>query len=123
MKNRPFHIGEYFDSKASQIVFSTNYLRLDNYLYEIGKCLSDKNYIGNVIIDLLLSNGNSTNRFIELYFDGSKFDLSKVKTIKPTKELELRSIEFYSSNPQLLENSTLNKAQKYLVKRGMLNHR
>ncbi|MFC0876039.1 type II toxin-antitoxin system RnlB family antitoxin [Saccharicrinis sp. FJH2] len=115
--NRLFHISEYLDSFKSQLVFSTSYLSLENYLYDLATILHKRKYKGNVIIDLLLSNGKAKNRYIQIYFDGANFKIDLAKILRPNKELKEKSLNFYANNSEFLYNSVLNKSQVYLIKK------
>jgi len=101
-------------------VFSTSFERLDHHLSDLEQRFKEKKYKGKVIIDLLLSNGNSNNRYVEINFNGLEFEIKQAKTIQPNSELERISITFYKKNPELLDNCTLNHAQQFLVKKGIL---
>ncbi len=113
--NKPYHISDYFHSLKSHLVFSTSYLSLENYIVDLTQYFRKAKYKGDVIIDLLLSNGKSQNRYIQIYFDGQNFDIAK--SIKPNKELREKSLSYYANNSELLENSVLNKSQVYLIKK------
>ena len=111
-----YHIGGYIDSLKSQLVFSNSYLGLENYLSDLSIHFRKIGYKGNIIIDLLLSNGKSKNRYLQIFFDGENFDLNQVNAIKPNKGLEEISLNYYANNPELLEDSILNKSQAYLIR-------
>lgn len=114
---KPFEIG-YLDKQAqTATVYSTNYLRLDEYLEELTIQLKEKTFKGNVMFDLLLSNGMSTNRFVELVFDGQEFDKKSFKIIKANTEIINNSFDFYNEHTNLLDNGILTKPQKFQVKK------
>ena len=114
--DKPYHISEYFDCFKSQLVFSTSYLSLENYIAVLANYFRKSKYKGDVIIDLLLSNGKSRNRYVQIYFDGQNFDIGYAKSIKPNKELIEKSLRYYAENSYLLKDSVLNKSQAYLIK-------
>jgi hypothetical protein len=82
--------------------------------------LMSKNYVGKVIIDLLICNGIAGNRFIEINFDGFTIDLRFI-TVVDSIDDEIREIssKFYKSNPTIVDNSILPKAHCYLIKKGV----
>jgi hypothetical protein len=100
------------------ISLSVDYSRIDEYLNEIAGKLSEIQYKGKVLFDLLISNGLSNDRFYEAYFDGCKFDLTSFvkKTDIPPSILDI-SYEFYINNLHVLDNSVLTKPQKFLFKK------
>ncbi|TVZ14340.1 type II toxin-antitoxin system RnlB family antitoxin [Maribacter sp. MAR_2009_72] len=114
--NKPYHISDYYDSFKSHLVFSTSYLGLENYIADLAHHFRKTKYEGNVIIDLLLSNGKTRNRYIQIYFDGKNFDIEIAKSIKANKELQDKSLCYYAENSELLKDSVLNKSQAYLIK-------
>ena len=100
------------------ISLSVDYSRLDEYLNAIAEKLRESQYKGKIIFDLLISNGLSSDRFYEAYFDGYKFDLKSFvkKTDVPPSIIDI-SNNFYNNNLQFLENSVLTKPQKYMFKK------
>ena len=118
---KPYHVSDYIESLQSQLVFSNSYVGLESYLSDLAKYFYEKKYVGNIIIDLLLSNGKSKNRYIQIYFDGDDFDLNSAKTLKANEMLKNKSLNYYAENPELLQNSVLNKSQAYLIKKRAFN--
>ena len=57
-------------------------------MQDIEKDLAKKNLKGLVLFDLLLSNGDEYNRYVEAYFDGKFFELSSFKGPTLNKEIE-----------------------------------
>lgn len=122
MKNqileKAFEIGSLNKRKKQAIVYSTNYLRLDDYINDVAFLLKEKSFKGKVIFDLLLSNGNSFNRFIEMLFNGDAFEIKTTKVINDIDDTIINnSLDFYSSHASYLEDSVLSKSQKFLVKK------
>ena len=113
--HKNFEIG--FTDSNGIIIYSTNYLRLEEYIKDITMILQRNSYKGDVIFDLLLCNGYSTNRFIKMLFDGASF---KHKTCEVIENIDISirdlSFDFYSTNTQYLENSILSKVQIFLIK-------
>jgi hypothetical protein len=90
------------------IVFSTTYVNPISYLPKIEEDLRNNIFTGKVIFDLLLSNGYSSNRFIEVNINNSKIDRSSMKVIESytiEKDFLDKTHEFYRSHPHLLENN------------------
>jgi hypothetical protein len=115
---KAFEIGSLNKRKKQAIVYSTNYLRMEEYMNEVALFLKEKSFRGKVIFDLLLSNGNSFNRFIEVFFNGDNFDSKTIKVINNIDDNIInKSLDFYNSHLSLLENSVLSKAQKFLIKK------
>lgn len=109
---KTFEIGKLEDN---YIIFSTSYINPLENLDEISKQLSKKKFLGNVVFDLLLINGFSSNRFIKGIFDGKNFDLSSFyKLDNEIEKYKQLSKQYYFANSYLLDNSTLTKIDKFL---------
>ncbi len=97
------------------IIYSVSYL---NPLEELGKvadalhsCFQEPS---QVLFDLLLSNGEESNRFVQGYFDGEKIAYSSLKCISIDNAEELKQInQFYKSKFAYLNNSVLTAKQRF----------
>ena len=108
-------------TKYKLIIFSTDYISPIENLTNIEDNLKSKKYSGNIIFDLLLTNGNSCNRFIEAFFDGEKFDRRSFSVAtKLSYEINRVSSEFYFNNLFVVENSRLSNPIKFLIKKKKL---
>ncbi|MCK4260793.1 MAG: type II toxin-antitoxin system RnlB family antitoxin [Halanaerobiales bacterium] len=115
-----FALKKVCNSKYSYLILSTSYLNPLNYMNEIESCLNDK-YEGGILFDLLLSTGNSSNRFLEGFFDGVQFDLNSFKIVKlEDEEIKRESLRFFQENIWMLDNSVLTNINKFLIKKGKL---
>ena len=99
-------------------------------LFIAKSCYSDFDYIlkldkpftkGMYLTDNLLSVGNVSNRYIEIFYDGKKFDKDSLKIAKIEKKNVLRkiSVDFFTSNPETLKSSILNSIQTKMLLRGI----
>ncbi|MEK5428290.1 type II toxin-antitoxin system RnlB family antitoxin [Cytobacillus sp. FSL R7-0680] len=117
MKNYEIHK---LNNEYPYIVFSTSYINPLEEIEDIEKELNSQ-FQGKVLFDLLLSNGLTSNRFLEAEFDGRKFQYSSIKPVMNLDDLiKNESIHFYRENHDLLQNSVLPNAHKFLIKRGRL---
>ena len=92
------------------IVYSRDVNTMSDYIFEVGEKLQKKKYIGNVLFDLLLSNGLS-DRYYSLIFNGASFEFSSLKKVEVSHELYCVSNLFYRNNVHLLKTSVLTKVQ------------
>lgn len=104
------------------IVFGTTYANPLSCLPVIEQELSKMNFSGKVIFDLLLSNGYSSNRFIEAEVESSRVIRKSMKVISSSdlddNFLELTH-EFFRSQPNLIEkNFILLDKEKYSLIHG-----
>lgn len=100
------------------VVLSTSYQNPLDEIKAIEEELKD-NYKGKIVFDLLLSNGLSSNRFLEAEFDGDQFIISTFKPVEIIDILIKQTLtDFYRSNIQYVESSVLPKSQKFLLKKG-----
>lgn len=107
-------------SEYPYVILSTSYVSPLDDIMDIEHELQPY-YKGKILFDLLLTNGVSSNRFIEAEFDGRKFNYSSFKPLNQVDtEIKKGSSEFYRKHTELLENSILPNAYQYLIKKGKL---
>lgn len=100
-------------TKLCIIVSSVSYESPLQDLPEIESCLKVKNYIGNVVFDLLCSNGDELNRFVTMNFNGSFFNRRTLKALeKPSNDLISKQKDFYRQNKAFISNSILSSKLK-----------
>lgn len=110
-----------FENQLNCLVFSTSYISLTEQLPDIIHTLKSIDFKGVVVFDLLLSNGNSVNRFISSVFDGVCFnDFVILNDQKEIQEVRGISSVFYSKNHEFVENSILSKNEKRLIQNGVI---
>ena len=83
-----------------------------NKLKMIANELMKNKFMGTIIFDLLVFNGNEVNRFVSITFDGLKFDKKNIKYfshIEPTLEIEQNN--FFIENKDLLSTSVLSSKE------------
>jgi hypothetical protein len=99
------------------VIFCTTYINPISYLQIIEEDLSKINFSGKIIFDLLLSNGYSSNRFVEAEASEAKVNRRSMKVIDSSNLDEFllgKTHDFYKSHPYLVEsNSILLDEQKY----------
>jgi hypothetical protein len=99
------------------IIFCTTYVNPISHLPIIEKELSRLNFSGKIIFDLLLSNGYSSNRFIEADVYKAKVNRDTMRVIDSSNVDEFfirRTHDFYKSHPYLVEiNNILLDEEKY----------
>lgn len=103
------------------IVLSTSYINPFDEKDEIENNLKKENYKGKILFDLLLKNGIGYNRYIEIVFDGEKFDINTLKPLENVdQDLKLFSTNFYKNHSHLLENTIVPQAQRFLIRKGIM---
>lgn len=109
------------EGKLEYVVLSTSYISPLGRLNEVEAYLSKVGYVGEVLFDLLMSNGFASNRILKMDFDGKKFNRNLV-TIVENLEADILKIlyTFYFENPKYIDNSILPEAQKFILKRNLL---
>lgn len=103
------------------LVLSTSFETPLTYLEEIDEELAHCDGKYKVIFDLLLSIGNTSERFIEAMFDGESLIKTSFDYIEISKQSELRKLttQILKENSDLLENSVLNSFQKKMLSKGI----
>ena len=104
------------------VVFSVSHHSPTEQLDSIANELIRKKFKGVVIFDMLLSNGNTKQRYFESMFNGTSFLNESFKNIcEQAVELKEISHRFYSKNITLVDNShILPKSIKFLIKKGVI---
>ncbi|HGI1702963.1 TPA: type II toxin-antitoxin system RnlB family antitoxin, partial [Streptococcus pyogenes] len=64
-------------SDSCKVVVATSYVSPLSQVYAIANELKSVDYKGEVIFDLVLSNGFSSNRFLKTDFDGNQLNIGK----------------------------------------------
>ncbi|QDH20265.1 type II toxin-antitoxin system RnlB family antitoxin [Saccharibacillus brassicae] len=106
-----------FKSDRRKVVLSTSYASPLGSVYLISNELAKENYHGEVLFDLLLSNGFNPNRFLSMVFDGERLVSQTTKIINEIpKSLLIEIYEFYYEHIEYIEKSSLPDIQKYLLK-------
>ena len=89
------------------LVLSTSFDTLD-YLRMLEQSLREKSFSGQVLVDLLLCNGNADNRFVQWPFEQGKLKRNSLKVVD-IEEIDATvlalSEQFYRDNPFLLERN------------------
>lgn len=67
----------------------------------------------NVLVDLLLCNGNNFNRFVKFHFDGIKIDRLTIESAEINGEEESNVNEFYRKNRNIIKNGVLTPAEYF----------
>ncbi|CAG37895.1 type II toxin-antitoxin system RnlB family antitoxin [Desulfotalea psychrophila] len=108
----------------SVVVYSTSSYSPMNSLGALERELGQLGARCEVVFDLLLSNGNAKDRFYRIDFMGKRFDRKSLEILEnPSRELQKKALDFYSTNHELLDNSILSKPLKFLVKKKALRMR
>lgn len=100
-------------------IVALSYVNPFDEIEEIEKELSDKNFNGEIIFDLLLCNGLNKNRYIKIYFDGNHLDIDSI-SIMHDISINTRKIitNFIQINDLLLGCHVLPSSHSYLIKSG-----
>lgn len=116
---KPYVLKKLNDDNIPYLVLSTNYLTPGEYLEELSEVLQRDSYVGQVLFDLLVTNGPK-DRYYKAFFNGTNFELESFKK-SDVKEFVIEiANNFFKENYSLIENSTMNDFYKYLIKKGKL---
>ncbi|WP_291560738.1 MULTISPECIES: type II toxin-antitoxin system RnlB family antitoxin [unclassified Clostridium] len=90
-------------------------------LNNIENDLRIKKIKGRILIDCLLYTGNSKDRFIEAYFNGTKFEDDSIKIVEVERGNKFRKItsDFLREEVEILDYSILTTVQKKLILKGL----
>jgi len=116
MKNYKIQKLNNINIKYGYIIFAINDDSPLEYLQDIEKDLVKKNFKGIVLFDLLLSNGDEYNRYVEAYFDGNFFELSSFKGPTLNQEIKCISINFFKKHPEYIDKGVLSSIDIFKIK-------
>lgn len=95
--DQPFQLA-HFPDESVWVCFSLDARRPDSYMEELEERLREMNYQGRLELDLFAANGNASNRFMRLNFDGARLDWLAGKPLARSAlgaRLALRRDQFY----------------------------
>lgn len=104
--------------KYSAVVYSASYVNPMDEVASISECI--KKCVkgeGLILFDLLLSNGNSYNRFAEAIFNGKEIIKESIHVVERIQNEEYKKIDLhYTNRLQELYNSVLTESEinKYI---------
>lgn len=102
------------------MIIATSYENPINDIDSLTNELKKINYTGDILFDLLLCNGTK-NRYIKTYFGDNGFQFDQVENPNEIdNNLKFRVFDFFQNNLQMIDNSILQNAQKFLMKKGMI---
>ena len=103
-------------SDSCKVVVATSYVSPLSQVYAIALELKSIGYQGDVIFDLVLSNGFSSNRFLKTDFDGEQLNIGKIEVLPKLKSNILDELYvFFYEHPQYVKASSLPEPQKYVL--------
>ncbi|MGH0555548.1 type II toxin-antitoxin system RnlB family antitoxin [Bacillus pretiosus] len=103
-------------SDSCKVVVATSYVSPLSQVYAIANELKSVDYKGEVIFDLVLSNGFSSNRFLKTDFDGDQLNIGKIEAFSKVKDNILDELYvFFYEHPQFVKASSLPEPQKYVL--------
>jgi hypothetical protein len=120
VSNNIFHI-EIID-KGSILIVPKSYLRPELYLDQIENILVNEfNSVSCIYFDFLVKNG-SRDRFYKASVLNQKISLNSFAKAKVNDKLKKMSNSFFSKNFELVSNSYLTKAQKFVLKKQLVDN-
>ena len=117
-----YKIVEINNENYKAIIFAQSYETPLLYLDEISSELKEHGMSNcNIVFDMLLSSGNTSQRYVEAMFDGEQFIKTTIKHIPIDKKNTLRtiSLNFFKSNSSILQSSILNSLQIKMINKGI----
>ena len=97
------------------IAYSTSFVNPLSDIKELSNELhTEIRKIGYILFDLLLSNGESFNRFVVGYYNGNELERNSLQIIEINDDSTLKDINsFYKENKSYLNKGVLTSSQKY----------
>ena len=108
--NKPFKVQAVKVGRIHAISFSLDSTRPEDYYETLEKSLAKLKVDGEILLDLLACNGQTSRRFFTVQFDGNKFAFHTMKVAKvDALEPSLLGLcaSFYAKKAKNLEGSVL----------------
>ncbi len=117
-----FEIIEVNDEYINVLVIMKTSTSPLEFIGEIQEKLKELEMSGEIVIDGLLHSGNTDERFIWGYFNGTLFDYNKFRFEKIAKKSNIRRYmcEYLKSDRELLSFSCLTEKQQKLISRDCI---
>lgn len=121
MTNNKFKLIELSDN--SMLIISTSWDAIDNYLSELTFELNGKFSNSLLVFDLLVKNGLKDRYYISQFREGHIMlnSFEKISSDSLSKEIIIASNNFFKSNRELIDQSFMTKAQKFMIKKQLAN--
>jgi hypothetical protein len=104
----------------SVVVMATGLELPQNDLEEVAQELRQRHINGNVVFDLLTSNGSRTRRFFAIGFDGEKFSPGPgLKSIEPEETVREAAANYLYKHFAEFDLSLLTPAMRFAAQRGI----
>jgi hypothetical protein len=98
------------------VVLINNNCRITEVLNDVETTIKKKKYYGNVIFDLLLSNGLN-NRFFEIPFENERLSVNKIKKVaQPDNKLINKANKYYLENVNIINEAIISRIEKSNIK-------
>lgn len=116
--NKTYHIEKINTGSYPYIIFSTSYVSPMDQLETLENDLKKIGVVGNILFDLLLSHGNTPDRFYEVLFNGKQIDINSLKKVESISDnIKQISTDFYHNHVHFLKSSILSNPQKFLIRK------
>jgi hypothetical protein len=108
--NKPFKVKAVTSGRVHAISFSLDSTRPEEYYATLEKSLARLNIDGEILLDLLACNGQTSRRFFTVQFDGERLNfqtlrVAKAEAIEPS--LLAYCAEFYGKYKAKLQSTVL----------------
>ncbi len=101
------------------VVLLSSGCRITDVLNDVEINIKKKRHFGNVIFDLLLSNGIG-NRFFEIPFTNDKLELNKIKKVEqPESKVLLKANNYFLENKSFLDTAILTRLEKNIIRTNL----
>ena len=102
-------------------IIATSYVNPLDDIDTIEQDFKNMDFSGNILFDLLLCNGLNVNRYVQIYFNGERFEHSSLKMLQDvSQDTKKRIYTYLNNNSSFIESSILPDAQRYLIQNGKI---
>lgn len=102
------------------VVMSTGVNLPQDHLEDVAEELRQRKIFGDVVFDLLTSNGSRAQRFFATGFDGKSFmSRPRFKEVNPADEVREATARYLHGHLEEFDLSLLTPAMRYAAKKGI----
>ena len=101
-----------YKSGSIYLIIGNDFSRVEDYIEVLTQDLLKKHFKGDILFDLLLSNGNNSTRFFKAHFDGVQIATNSYKKVAaPELKIVKKTEAYFYKNKSLLNNSVLSSSE------------
>lgn len=116
---KPYAIRKSPSERFSAVVIATGTTPPQEELEQVAADLRKLHVRGEVVFDLLATNGTKTRRFFAISFDGTRFPVGRFHIVEAERSLQMMSAQFFCDHADEIDLSLVSPALRSAIARGV----